>query len=466
MRFTRSTFAVFALVGVACSDSITNAPPKAAPPSVLSADHDGTTGKHLVMFATTLPADFAARVAAAGGTVSSAYREDGLATVSGLSPEGAAMLAAGTGVQVVIPDQDIQLELPSVGLYDQPAAGAPESQADPTTAFWYNRFQWNMRAMKANEAWAAGYKGETQWTAAILDTGIDYTNQNLAGLVDLSRSTSFVNAVDGPYLAFYFPGAHPSADLHYHGTHVASTVSSKAVGTAGVSSYTTLIAVKVCTVLGSCPFSAVLDGVMFAVANGANVMNLSLGSVFNSVGNEAFIQVIERTFRHAYRKGVTVVVAAGNSNINLDNNGTQYAFVCDVPTVICVSATGPTGGPYPDGTNPDAKAPYSNYGTLSIDVAAPGGAALPVWAACSRFSLYFPQCGNGGLWTLGISGTSMAAPHVTGLASLVYQKYGEKYPGKMKSHLLEVSVDDLGPPGRDPVYGMGRINAAKSLADY
>ena len=159
---------------------------------------------------------------------------------------------------------------------------------------------------------------------------------------------------------------------------------------------------------------------------------------------------------------MTVVVSAGNSATDLDNNGNIYSTYCDTPNTICVSATGPTGfasvnGPF---ENVDAIAPYTNFGTSAINVAAPGGSALPVWAACSQTSIVIPVCQTGG-FILGLSGTSMAAPHVSGVAALLVEDLGRK-PGRIKT-ALQRSADDLGAPGTDPFYGKGRLNAATAV---
>ncbi len=284
----------------------------------------------------------------------------------------------------------------------------------------------------------------------------------MVGLVDLERSRSFLPEEDAAVEA-RFPGAHPIADLHYHGTHVAATVSSNAQAAAGVTSKVTLMGLKVCrsgvTGLRGCPSAATFAAIKYAADNGADVINMSLGGNFQKKDFPGYVAVINRAFLYANRQGVTMVVSGGNSAIDMDQDGNAYKTYCDTPNTFCVSATGPTArasltGPW---TNVDSLARYSNYGRSAIDVAAPGGnVGHGVMAACSPFSVPFAICQTG-TFVLTISGTSMAAPHTSGVAALAVERVG-KNPGRVKS-LIHQTADDLGQPGTDKFYGKGRINA-------
>jgi subtilisin family serine protease len=345
------------------------------------------------------------------------------------------------------------------------------SPTNPATASFFPR-QWHLRAIGADRAWAAGHLGSPNVTVAILDTGIDYSHRDLDGRVDLDRSKSFVPS-DDALVATRFPGKHPVTDLQYHGTHVAATVSSNARAAAGVTSKVTLIGVKVLGRTGSGPLSGVLAGLIHAADHGADVINLSLGSDFEKDGRGQLVALLNRAVTYAHRQGATVVVSAGNEAVDLDHDGNGYNIFCSSPTVTCVAATGPTGPTGPSGINGpfvdiDTPAPYSNYGRSAISVAAPGGYGSPpggpqrpsVWAACSRTSLVLPVCQTG-TFVVGLSGTSMAAPHSSGLAALLVEKHGRN-PGRIHSALHQ-SADDLGQRGTDPAYGKGRINVARAL---
>jgi lantibiotic leader peptide-processing serine protease len=436
-----------------------------ASPTFSLADDVTPTDRHLVQFSNSnrVPADFAARVAGLGGTVVASYGRIGVAVVSGLTDEAAAALKGSQGVQFVERDLEIKMIDPITEASVQVMAvqDSGEATANPAGASFFPR-QWHLRAIGAEQAWAAGRVGSPSVTVAILDTGIDPTHPDLVGRVDFGRSVSFVGS-DDALVQSNFPGQPLWTDLHYHGTHVAATVSSNASAAAGVTSGVTLMAVKVLGVNGSGTTAGVLAGIMHAADNGADVINMSLGSTFLKSLNPGFVSVINRAFTHANRQGSLVVVSAGNANLDMDANEDLYKAYCSAVHVVCVSATGPTAragvnGPW---TNIDAKASYSNYGS-AISVAAPGGnGASSVTAACSRHSLQIPVCQTG-TYVVGISGTSMASPHVAGLAALVVEDIGKKQPSLVANRIMQRS-DDLGVEGRDVIYGRGRINVAKAL---
>src|SRR5438128_3781202 len=421
-------------------------------------------GRHIVSFSGAVPADFAAQVAALGGKVLWVSSGSGLAAVSGLQGSAAATLAGKRGIQAVDADASIPLDVPLLATEATAEGGGVQSNAAPAAAVRYPR-QWNMRAVQADVAWAHGVVGSSGVSIFMLDSGIDPHHADTEGRVDATRSRDLLGTFDaqledGTTVPFteadtvqkYFPGKEIYTDLFFHGTHTAATVSSNAVRAAGVTSRTTLVAVKVCGYINDCPFSSILNGVIYAADNGADVINLSLGGAFPKAGNGRFVGLINKVFNYARSKGVTVVVSAGNSAADLDHDGNTYWTFCNTPSVICVAATGPTSdatGNLQPGTNPDrrtgpwtnidAPAYYTNFGRSAINVAAPGGNSsfgppfpLPagrdvfVWAACSATRLVIPVPGDGSSVTVacalpivGAQGTSMSAPHVSGTAALL-----------------------------------------------
>ena len=475
----------------ACSDTSTGAltaPAAGAPVLSVAASE---TGDYMVRLKGGA-AGFRASVEALGGTVSFLHEGAGFAVVGGLSAGGATQLAGASSVAEVKPDAIVALDHPRPAVIREMEAGIA-SQANPATAIRYS-WQWNMRAIEAQKAWQAGKLGSASVTVAILDTGIDYNSLDANGLVDLSRSTSFI-ASDNAIRAAHFPGRHVVDDFNGHGTNVASQVSSTGFAHAGVTSKTTLMGVKVLGANGSGPISAILRGVLWAADRDADVINMSLGAMFTRAGgNGQLVSLFNQVFSYAGRQGAVIVVAAGNESSDLDRNlvpdetGTMqhypslYVAYCDSPHVICVSGVGPetfTG-------SPDVPAYYSNFGRSAISVAAPGGnvgatsSMWPwddpegtgstvswVWSMCPKNLLPNPAtptvrpCASGGSVNASI-GTSQAAPHVAGLAALLVAEMGRDRPAQIKAR-IQKSADDLGQPGTDPYFGRGRINVARAL---
>ncbi|HEU0077314.1 MAG TPA: S8 family serine peptidase [Longimicrobiaceae bacterium] len=463
-RFSLSVLCAAGVLGLAAGAADAAAPlsPAGAAARPDEAIESVAPVRHLVLFAEQgVPAGFAAEVAALGGTVEFSHAS-GIAIVGGLAEGAASQLGASASVASVQPDAMFPVDVAAVGDAEATAvADAGEtSTAAPATSEFFPR-QWHHRAIGADRAWAAGRTGSSAVTVAILDSGVDYTHTDLAGLVDLSRSASFV-PTDDKLVAANFPGRHLSTDLRYHGTHVAATVSSNARLAAGVTSRVRLMSVKVLDRNGNGTFGAIMQGVLYATDNGADVINMSLGGAFGKAGNGPYVAYINRVFNATKAAGATVVVSAGNDNRDMDHDGNLYLNYCNTTNVICVSATGPTGAAGINGPfyQVDARAPYSNFGRSSVSVAAPGGAQRFVWAACSTTSLIYTVCRPGG-FVLGLNGTSMAAPHVSGLAALLVEKYGRN-PAQIR-HAIQSSADDLGETGTDPFYGKGRINVARAL---
>jgi subtilisin family serine protease len=488
MRRYRIPTALAALALSACTDTAT-APERVTSPNRVSFSVGGAEnadGNYLVRFkGNGVPDKFAAEVARLGGEVIFAH-PIGIAAVAGLDDARASRLASSSGVAAVDADTYVTLDEP---VADEVASADFElaSPSNPATAFFFPR-QWHLRAISAHNAWAAGKLGSPSVRVGILDTGLDYLHPDLAGRVDLALSRSYLSAAENARVP---AGAHLVADLHYHGTHVGATVASNALAAAGVTSGVTLVGMKVCSpgtpangFTGSCPMSGTLAAILDAADMGLHVINMSLGGAFTRVGVSArggdgpsLIATINKVFNYANHKGLTIVVAAGNNAFDLGRNiipvqgGTAkvpglYASYCDAPAVICVSATGPTAqasvnGPW---TNIDAFASYSNFGRGAIDVAAPGGNASFVYAACSGFTLYppFAVCRNrASTFVVGLIGTSMATPHVAGTAALIAELVGRS-PSQIGARLHQ-TADDLGQPGNDPSYGHGRINAARAV---
>jgi subtilisin family serine protease len=482
---TVTTGAVALTALAACADQQPVAP-RMSSPLTRSANAAPAASNYLVLAKSHFGADFAAQVAALGGSVVAEHQGAGFAVVSGLSATTAAQLAQASDIARVDADAVVSLNVPvKPAQADMPAAAdaSATSAANPASAAFVS-WQWNMKAIRADAAWAAGKLGDRGVTVAILDTGIDYDDPDLNGLVDLSRSTSFVPS-DNAVRAQFFPGRNDISDFNGHGTNVAAQVSSNAVVFAGVTSRTTLMGVKVLGANGNGSFGAILNGVLYAADHGADVANMSLGGAFLKTGAGSLTSELNRVFNYAKNHGMLMVIAAGNDAEDLDHNGNETAAFCDMVHVICVSAMGPataTG-------RVDTPAYYTNFGRSAISVAGPGGNAdaahgFPasvwpwgpdiaswVWSFCSKTRIAgFTPTGTpvltacaAGNRLLGFIGTSQATPHVAGLAALLVSLDGHGRPDAIR-HAIEHSADDLGQPGTDPVFGKGRINVANAIA--
>src|SRR5688500_2401209 len=441
------------------------------------------TGRTVVVFRDTsaIPAAGLALLGSLGGTVTTNWNDIGVAIVSGLSTSAISTLASSDLVAAVGNDRLLNW-LPGLrvgGVVSQGPSLA--GHKDPTKARYYaDGTQWSMRVIQADKAWAAGRQGTATTRVAVLDTGIDYGHRELVGLVDMQASTSFASIIvceagvcaEVPY-APQQPGDEPFMDKHSVGTHVASTIASNSIGVAPVAPHVTLVAVKVLSASGSGSFEGVASGIRHAAgpAN-ADVINTSLGAEidYNEEGAPALLEMMARVIKDAEKKGTIVISAAGNSAVNLDI-GSLVATPCEQSTV-CVSATGPLMQ-----QNFDQPATYTNYGITAIEVAAPGGNASDteeyvnqdlIIGACSRRAssgtLVVCRTSTEGVayFYAYAAGTSMASPHVAGLAALIKSYNPLISVSGLRSRIL-YSADDIGVKGRDVYSNWGRINVARAL---
>lgn len=456
-------------------------PDKVTASPMISAE---VAGRYLVLFsAERVPAGFENAVANLGGAVEASLDRIGVAAVVGLTENTAASLATDPAILTVEPDPienrlDDGLEegdAPSE-LAANEAFVSADATASPSSAAFYPR-QWNMRAVRADRAWAAGHFGSRDVVVAILDTGIDYLHPDLVGLVDLERSASFVPE-DEPILEARYPGRLPFSDLFWHGTAAASIVASNAQVLAGINRNVTLLAVKIADRVSAGSVSRMIAGIMYAAEQGADVINVSRGHERDKSQNPGTVAAFERAATYAFSRGALIVSLPFNDSADLDHNADLVRFPCEAAQVICASATAPTGAAGMNGPwdNVDARATYSGFGRSAVDIAAPGGAGAgfpllhtKVWLPCTSTPIETTgpvACRSTSVplerrLGLGI-GTSWAAPHVSGLAALLVAQLGHGKPAVIRARILQ-SADDLGEPGTDPYYGKGRINIARAL---
>ncbi|MCB9671974.1 MAG: peptidase S8 [Alphaproteobacteria bacterium] len=277
--------------------------------------------------------------------------------------------------------------------------------------------QWNMKAMGAPEAWAAGAMGDGV-IVAVVDTGVSKI-EDLEG-TRLLEGASFV------------PGAKTAADDQGHGSHVAGTIAqttNNGKGVAGVAPNATILPVKVLSKFGFGNSAWIASGIDYAVDNGAQVINLSLGGGYSAV--------IHNAIKKAEKKGVVVVAAAGNSG----RKGVGYPGA--LAETIGVSATGPDG----------KLAPYSSWGK-GVDISAPGGDKR----VSNGGILQDTVDGKGGHHYVEYQGTSMATPHVAGAAAVLLSRGVPA--ARVRDTLLESA---RGSGTWDEKYGHGQLDLAAAL---
>ena len=359
-----------------------------------------------------------------------------------------------------------------------PATSAVEG--DPTAAQQFAR-QWNLRAIHAEAAWDVGELGSADVTVAVLDTGIDTQHPDLQGLVDLERSKSLIKKSarcpvgdpgtpsgteeDREAIARGLPKI---TDFHGHGTGVSGLISSNAVHLAGVTQKTTLIGVKVHDRGRRNCLSIYLDAVKFAADNDADVIHMSFPLEFPKTDFPGAAERVNDVMEYAHRKGAVLVAAAGNDGRLIDPAADVFRF-CVADHVICVSATGPPTAADLNAPAWDARAAYTNYGP-AIFVAGPGGttasADTQAWLVCAQHSLVMTGppslCRTAPHLVWRSTGTSFGAAATSGMLALLVDRIGPERPDEIR-RALSRSVEDLGDPGFDEVFGHGRIDVAEAL---
>ncbi|NER50040.1 MAG: peptidase S8 [Symploca sp. SIO1A3] len=281
---------------------------------------------------------------------------------------------------------------------------------------YYNK-QWNLHNINIESAW-----DETQGsgvTVAVIDSGV-------SNVPDL-RNTKFVKGYD------FVNDQVDASDDHGHGTHVAGTIAqstNNGYGVAGVAYEASLMPLKVLGAGGGGTVADIAEAIRFAADNGADVINLSLGGAGES-------KVMAEAIDYAYQKGVVIIAAAGNANQNSASYPARY------PHVIGVSAIDAVG----------EKAPYSNFGA-GVDISAPGGSE----AGKILQNTINPKTGESVF--AGYQGTSMAAPHVAGVAALI-KTTGITEPDEVLA-ILQQSTRTV---EEDPLnhFGAGHLDAGNAV---
>jgi serine protease len=349
--------------------------------------------------------------------------------------------------------------------------------------------QWNLRTIDMPRAWDINRGGNSNLIVAVVDSGITTTTETFtmktwsgtaiqdfivrfATNPDLS-SARLVSPID---LVFW---EGPVLDTEGHGTHVSGTIgqdTNNSTAEAGIAYNARIMPVKVCLSFwdlqflmsdmgmpgsppldaGGCPDDAVAAGIEYAADNGAKIINLSLGG-------EEPAQAILEAIRYAVGKGAFVAIAAGNAYE--EGNPVEYpaAYGTSVDGAMTVGSVGPSR----------TRAYYS--GTASgVEIAAPGGSFLEngvngmIWQFAMAETDYLPELTffpRFDRYTDTPSqGTSMATPHVAGIAALLTSQ-GVSRPAAVEA-LIKATALDLGAKGRDDEYGFGLIQPRVALRGF
>ncbi len=376
--------------------------------------------------------------------------------------------------------------------------------------------QWDMRATHVGPAsWAKATGRGVR--VGVIDGGVDLTHPDLTGAIDVAASCSFIDTdtpTADPREIANGDCSNKAAvqDLEGHGTHVATTIAARRnrLGIVGVAPEATIVALKACTIAGFCFADSVAAALRRAGDLRLDVVNLSLFAdpylyyCRSEAEQRAILSDLTAAARYAQQRGVVIVAAAGNEAQDLghpvedtispdwppdtavvrDVRNNCRVAPAEIPGVVTVSATGV-----------NELAGYSNVGGPVVDVAAPGGDAVQTpgstfgrilagwsstddtgtWEALAAANRAVVSGGGRYVW---ISGTSMASPHVAGVAALVRQRHPGWSPGAVAAAIRRTATPLACPadwPADDPrvcrggassttFYGSGLVDALRAAS--
>lgn len=357
-----------------------------------------------------------------------------VAAVKGLGAEPVKKLNLVDGLVVTVPSEAVAGKLKHLQGVERVEADAiahisaktPAPTPAPTQPL--QTVPWGVSRIDAPKAWATS-RG-TNIKVAVLDTGIDKTHPDL--IDNIAGGANFIESGRGSRLTL-----DPTAwnDDNGHGTHVSGTIAARdnTIGVVGVAPEAKLYGVKVLNSTGNGYTSDIISGIEWSVANGAQVISMSL-----SVPTD--VQALHNAVDAADAAGVVVVAAAGNTGDGsaATNN---VGYPAGYGSVIAVAAS----------DSSDRIASFSSDGP-AVEIAAPG------------VNVYSTTRGSG---YATMNGTSMATPHVAGViattlaapvpAQADLNQDGVWSNGEVRSY-LQATADDLGTPGRDVFFGYGLID--------
>lgn len=422
-----------------------------------------------------------------------AIKELGLINVQTPDPTFPEKARKVADIQSVVVDPILNWRLPEKqvrGHRQEPpgTGGNARAQAAPV-GDPYSFLQWGLNSVNAGEAWAEGFRGRGA-KVAVLDGGFLLNDPEIAPNILLSHSF-----IDGEEVQYH------GAEGFSHGTHVAGIIAGadNEQGIIGVAPEAKLILVKVLGDDGTGPTSALINGIYYAVVNGANVINMSLGVELprktykddNGTPDDPsddyiveydrdikdLVIAINRATLFATLLGTTCIAAAGNDGYDYDVEKRFITYPAAAAGVMCIAANGPLGWGINQDTTLYVPSIFTNNGKNFISYGAPGGnytiplntqivnvggIVRPEYVFDFIFSIGGQDEASGSLFYVWAAGTSQAAPHASAVAALLYGKSRLMSPA-LVDLIFRKSVDDYGAPGKDKFFGVGQVNAGKAV---
>jgi serine protease len=344
-----------------------------------------------------------------------------------------AVLASRPEVEIVEPDAQIALSPDELSV--RAPIIEPNHPGFPNDPQY--KYQWHLNQIGMPEAWKLADGNGV--IVAVLDTGVAYEDYKGFHLLPDLRGITFVEPYD------FVTNTKHANDDHGHGSHVTGTiaqVTNNGIGVAGVARNVRIMPLKVLSGSGSGSVAGIADAIRYAADHGAKVINMSLGGAFPSA-------ILKKAVAYAHGKGVTVVCAAGN-----ESRG-RVGYPAAYPGAVAVAAT----------QFDEATTFYSNWGK-DIDIAAPGGNTrvdqngdgMPDGVLQNTITLGDPTTDG----YFGYMGTSMASPHVAGVAALVVGE-GVTDPDMVEKVLKDSARKPEKQDYTTDKYGAGIVDAPKAV---
>ncbi|MEZ4670414.1 MAG: S8 family serine peptidase [Anaerolineae bacterium] len=417
----------------------------------------------------------ASQIRLAGGTVNRSFGQVGVQLVTSSNANFANQMSA-LGL-VAAPNRRVPTFKPTNTVRMNVSGQSQGGLSNP-----YFPIQWNLQAVRAVEGWQHGRRGQGA-QVAVLDEGFYLNDSDLDANFNTRLAASFV---PGETVQWTLPNGFS------HGTHVSGIIAAEDnnIGTVGVAPKAQIIPVKVLSEsLGYGEDAWVLAGMLYAASIHVDIVNMSLGGTcdINNPPDPDYdcgvsareILSLKRMYNHVVKfmrsQGVTVIASAGNDAIDFDANPNLIDLPAQANGVLGISATGPYGWALNAAADPREPASYSNYGRSTVDFAAPGGdfdlffdiglqsctVTLPAGdleLPCYAFDMVVSpaEAGDEGEFVYWAAGTSMAAPHVAGIAAQIVGANGGHMSPNQVENALNRYAENLRPKA---FYGSGFARA-------